>query len=656
MSVADEDRPRAYVNPLDAVDDDSEPAIQPGAVVLADEAEEESNFFTAPTGVMAWWFWPKLDESEARDWAKITASGAARGILHPDSNFRKYWDVFSMVLIIYSCVTIPYRLGFKQEAEGMYVALDRIVDALFMVDICFTFRTAIYIEQHICVETGVIGKEYAKGWLVPDFFSSFPFDMLLNASGSTDNPDAARVLKMIRVFRMLKILRMVRIKRLLKKFQDEMSIKNGVMISIKFSIVVIMASHFLACLWFHQSYGDSQNNWAKSYCVWADKDSYNEGCSGDVCRVLSCEIGCGGSSRDTINKANLEIIEVKASAAVEKCLEECVKCNADVQYTAAIYYALVTMTTIGYGDVLPTNDSERMFATVAMLIGASIFAYAITNMCTVVHNLNPGEVFTKGRMDDLTDLISFLKLNRIMRHKIMEVFFFKANGSTTTHHNEESILGDMSLEMRRAVRLFTVRRSIEAVPFFCKYDIKSDNQDHAALSRRLLGMLACCLESGPYAPGDKIVQQGTEALAMHMMVGGAAEIRQNSVMIASCGDGCCLATTALFRKCQHMYTAIVKEYSDVFTLKRSDFRHCMKECGESVIELEIFAVESGLTASDIADFTVQEGHQRWKPYTDPRSDAELEAARKLGISELQRRIKLQERYIELLTASIAGMS
>merc|ERR1719272_2150744 len=116
---------------------------------------------------------------------------------------------------------------------------------------------------------------------------------------------------------------------------------------------------------------------------------------------------------------------------VDECLEGCVACDPMVQYRSSIYFALVTMTTIGYGDVLPTTSSERYFTTVAMLVGASIFAYAITNMCTVVHNLNPADVYVKGRMDDLVDLINFLGLKRAMRHKIMELFFFKSNASTS---------------------------------------------------------------------------------------------------------------------------------------------------------------------------------------------------------------------------------
>ena len=60
-----------------------------------------------------------------------------------------------------------------------------------------------------------------RGWFFLDFSSSFPFDAVLGMTGGSDDPDQARILKIIRIFRMVKILRMVRIQRLLKKLQDK---------------------------------------------------------------------------------------------------------------------------------------------------------------------------------------------------------------------------------------------------------------------------------------------------------------------------------------------------------------------------------------------------------------------------------------------------
>jgi hypothetical protein len=42
-------------------------------------------------------------------------------------------------------------------------------------------------------------------------------------------------------------------------------------------------------------------------------------------------------------------------------------------YLAAFYYSLTTMTSIGYGEITPRNDSERLFAVFLEIIGAIIY-------------------------------------------------------------------------------------------------------------------------------------------------------------------------------------------------------------------------------------------------------------------------------------------
>ena len=55
-------------------------------------------------------------------------------------------------------------------------------------------------------------------------------------------------------------------------------------------------------------------------------------------------------------------------------------------YPVCLYWAVQTVTTIGYGDAgNPTTYSERILATIAMLIGSILWAYLISMITTIIH-------------------------------------------------------------------------------------------------------------------------------------------------------------------------------------------------------------------------------------------------------------------------------
>jgi hypothetical protein len=51
-----------------------------------------------------------------------------------------------------------------------------------------------------------------------------------------------------------------------------------------------------------------------------------------------------------------------------------------VKYITAMYWSVSTLGTVGYGDITPGNNSERMFAMAAIFLGCTVFAYFMTSM------------------------------------------------------------------------------------------------------------------------------------------------------------------------------------------------------------------------------------------------------------------------------------
>jgi hypothetical protein len=58
------------------------------------------------------------------------------------------------------------------------------------------------------------------------------------------------------------------------------------------------------------------------------------------------------------------------------------------RYIWALYWSVTTMATVGYGDISAISIPEKVVAMFAMLIGASIFAYFMGAMSTLITALN----------------------------------------------------------------------------------------------------------------------------------------------------------------------------------------------------------------------------------------------------------------------------
>ena len=57
-------------------------------------------------------------------------------------------------------------------------------------------------------------------------------------------------------------------------------------------------------------------------------------------------------------------------------------------YSSSLYWAMVTMATVGYGDLKPITTKERVVAVFVTVIGASMFGYVIGNVFMLLENFN----------------------------------------------------------------------------------------------------------------------------------------------------------------------------------------------------------------------------------------------------------------------------
>lgn len=119
-----------------------------------------------------------------------------------------YWsvDILIFSLILYSVVTVPYRISFNDEEDIVIEIIDYITDSLFIVDIILSFFTAYYDKEENLVRNRTkIVENYLKTWFTLDFISSFPFGVFLDTAKNYNN--LGRILRLPKFYRLIKIFK-----------------------------------------------------------------------------------------------------------------------------------------------------------------------------------------------------------------------------------------------------------------------------------------------------------------------------------------------------------------------------------------------------------------------------------------------------------------
>ena len=70
---------------------------------------------------------------------------------------------------------------------------------------------------------------------------------------------------------------------------------------------------------------------------------------------------------------------------------------------AAMYFALTSLSTVGFGDLYPRNDYERLLGSIMLLGGVTCFSYVLNELSYMMSNIK----FLNGEFNDKEGLENF---------------------------------------------------------------------------------------------------------------------------------------------------------------------------------------------------------------------------------------------------------
>lgn len=88
------------------------------------------------------------------------------------------------------------------------------------------------------------------------------------------------------------------------------------------------------------------------------------------------------------------------------------------QYVSAIYWAITTLTTVGYGDISPSTEAEYYYAIVAMVVGGLFYGLIVAQLSALMTAVDANGQRCAEAMDAV---VSYMTVRKFPRPLFMKV-------------------------------------------------------------------------------------------------------------------------------------------------------------------------------------------------------------------------------------------
>uniref|UniRef100_A0A8K9UP52 Potassium channel, voltage gated eag related subfamily H, member 7 n=1 Tax=Oncorhynchus mykiss TaxID=8022 RepID=A0A8K9UP52_ONCMY len=437
-------------------------------------------------------------------------------ILHY-SPFKAVWDWLILLLVIYTAIFTPYSAAFllndleeQKRRECGYSCsplnvVDLMVDIMFIVDILINFRTTyVNLNEEVVSHPAKIAIHYFKGWFLIDMVAAIPFDLLIFGSGSEETTTLIGLLKTAR------LLRLVRVARKLDRYSE-----YGAAVLMLLMCIFALIAHWLACIWY--AIGNVEKPYLEHKIGWLDN--------------LGVSIGKRYNYSDPSSGPSIKD-----------------------KYVTALYFTFSSLTSVGFGNVSPNTNSEKIFSICVMLIGSLMYASIFGNVSAIIQRLYSGTARYHLQMLRVKEFIRFHQIPNPLRQRLEEYFqhaWNYTNGIDMNMGFPECLQADICLHLNASL--------LQGCKAF------------QGATKGCLRALAMRFKTTHSPPGDTLVHCGDVLTALYFLSRGSIEILKEDIVVAILGKN------DIFGEMIHLYAKPGKANADVRALSYCDLHTIQRE-------------------------------------------------------------------------------
>lgn len=455
---------------------------------------------------------------------RLRSRGLQHWMLPPDSLIKVRWDALVVILVLYNATKIPFQLAFAFE-DTLLTIFDYLVDVLFAFDIYMHFHVGYFDRYGLAVlDPQKVRRRYMVSWFPFDLIAVLPFELLLLAAGLNTS-------RHVEIFALLKLPRLLRMYRLsvLTQFNDATVLRV-----LKLLVGFLLVAHWMGCGFFLLGR------------LWGEEDMPS-----------------------WVDRYDLRDEE-----------------HTSVKFTHAVYWALTTMTTVGYGDLVPQTDAERWYAMCVFLLGAILYSSIFANVSLLLQAFDASGQRYRTKMDQVRELIRFYQVPPEVAERVrgnVDYYWSLCGG-----HNMEATLESLHPSLRREVAMCVFEKVVRNVPMFTN------------ASSSFIKEVVVRLRPQAALPGGWIFKEDDAGRDMWFVGRGVLEvILSDGTVVDIIAEGGMFGENVLFFQRRRTAGIRAATYVELFAISRSDFLDILEDFPEEAQALQ-----------DAAEHQYQEQHKQ----------------------------------------------
>jgi CRP-like cAMP-binding protein len=356
---------------------------------------------------------------------QIIQNAESKWLIKPNNRFKIFWNIIISITLLYTATIMPYSTVFLESNEyDAWFYIEIIMDGLFFIDILINFNSAFYASDGTLVQDRKkVCLKYIKSWLIVDVISCIPFGYIgkVQTGYQSPNSTSSSMLNLLRVPKFYKLFRITRFIKMLKhynnrdileKFQDMFGIKLSAMKFITSMLSIVMSVHIVSCFWYFLSkiQGNQPNTWVYEL-GYQDYDNFS-------------------------------------------------------LYIISLYWAITTLTTVGYGDIHAFNNLEKLFSICWMVFSVYFLSFVIGSLTNMLSSIDTKESILTNKLAAIDEFAIETKIDKKVLHKLKHAIRYTNEKSGFSWTYKKDIFDELPRDLRYEISIAMYGGAAKNLHFF----------------------------------------------------------------------------------------------------------------------------------------------------------------------------------------------